>query len=123
LSAAISAVELVPAMMATLGLELAREHLPDLIVLDLHLPDMPGEQLLRRLKADPATARIPVIVLTADATKRQRERLLGLGALITSPSRWMSSGFSTWSQRRSAGGPKHEPPATFPAARAAILRC
>jgi CheY-like chemotaxis protein len=48
---------------------------------------MPGEQLLRRLKADPATARIPVIVLTADATKRQRERLLGLGALdyLTKP--------------------------------------
>jgi signal transduction histidine kinase/CheY-like chemotaxis protein len=81
------AVELVPAMMAMLGLELAREHRPDLIVLDLHLPDMPGEQLLQRLKADAATATIPVIVLTADATKRQREHLLQLGALeyLTKP--------------------------------------
>lgn len=74
------AVELVPAMQATLGLELAREHRPEVIVLDLHLPDMPGEELLRRLKADPATAEIPVIILSADAAARQRPRLMNLGA-------------------------------------------
>jgi signal transduction histidine kinase len=73
-------VELMPAMQATIGLELARQHLPDLIVLDLHLPDMPGAEVLKRLKADASTREIPVIVLTADASKGQQERVLALGA-------------------------------------------
>ncbi len=54
-------------MQATIGLELAREHHPDLIVLDLHLPDMPGADALKRLKADHPD--VPVVVLTADATE------------------------------------------------------
>jgi len=74
------AVDLVPAMQGTLGIELAREHQPDLIILDLHLPDMPGDQVLRRLKADPVTSSIPVIVLSADAGKRQATRLMDAGA-------------------------------------------
>jgi CheY-like chemotaxis protein len=73
-------VELMPAMQATIGLELARQHHPDLIVLDLHLPDMPGTEALKRLKADPSTREIPVIVLTADASKGQQERAMALGA-------------------------------------------
>ena len=67
-------------MQATIGLELARQHRPDLIVLDLHLPDMPGTEVLKRLKADPPTREIPVIVLTADASKSQAERVRALGA-------------------------------------------
>jgi signal transduction histidine kinase/AmiR/NasT family two-component response regulator len=74
------AIELIPAMQGTIGLELAHEHHPDLIVLDLHLPGMPGEEVLKRLKADNTTSAIPVIVLSADASPRQIQRLLRLGA-------------------------------------------
>jgi CheY-like chemotaxis protein len=62
------------------GLKLAREHLPDLILLDLHLPDMPGHEVLLRLRAEPATREIPVLVLSADATPGQIEHLLSIGA-------------------------------------------
>ncbi len=47
------------------GLRIAREKLPDLIVLDMMLPKMPGPQLLHALKQDSKTARIPVIVLSS----------------------------------------------------------
>jgi PAS domain S-box-containing protein len=73
-------VHLLPAMQAGLGLQLARDHHPDLIILDLRLPDMKGEEVLRRLLHDPATASIPVVIASADASPRQVERLLELGA-------------------------------------------
>jgi len=73
-------VQLLPAMQATLGLELARQHHPDLIILDLHLPDLPGSDVLKRLKAEQPTREIPVIVLTADASKSQYELVTQLGA-------------------------------------------
>lgn len=65
-------VELIPAMMGQLGLELAREHRPDLILLDMHLPDLSGEDVLRRLREQEETRTIPVVVLTADATEATR---------------------------------------------------
>jgi CheY-like chemotaxis protein len=65
----------------TMALELARELQPVLILLDLHLPDMSGEEALRRLKADPATAAIPVVVLSADVTPGRIERILDAGAV------------------------------------------
>lgn len=71
---------LIPAMQGRLGLELAHEQQPDVIVLDLHLPDMPGEAVLQCLQADVATRRIPVVVLSADASEKRIKRLLGLGA-------------------------------------------
>jgi PAS domain S-box-containing protein len=71
---------LIPALLGQLGVELAREHEPDLILLDLHLPDIPGEEVLRRLRAEPRTASVPIIVISADATPKSIERLLGLGA-------------------------------------------
>jgi CheY-like chemotaxis protein len=71
---------LISAMQASLGLELAREHRPDLILLDLHLPDMKGEEALRRLRQDPATRRIPVVIISADATRSQAKRLRQAGA-------------------------------------------
>jgi PAS domain S-box-containing protein len=74
------AVDLLPAMQGRLGLELAREHQPGMILLDLHLPDIQGEEVLRRLKADELTREIPVVVLSADASTKQSERLLRLGA-------------------------------------------
>ena len=63
-----------------LGLDLARVHQPDLILLDLHLPDIPGWEVLARLRSDPLTEKIPVVILSADATPRQIERLLAAGA-------------------------------------------
>jgi CheY-like chemotaxis protein len=73
-------VRLVSARQGSLGLELAREHRPDLIFLDVHLPDVNGAQVLQELQADPKTRRIPVVVLSADATARQVERLRAAGA-------------------------------------------
>jgi PAS domain S-box-containing protein len=73
-------VRLLPAMQGRLGLDLAREHHPHLILLDLHLPDIPGEEILRRLQGAPETRSIPVVVISADATHGQIERLLAAGA-------------------------------------------
>lgn len=80
-------IDLLAATEGLVGLEMARERLPDVIMLDLHLPDIPGEDLLRHLKADPETAPIPVLILTADATPGLESRLKGLGgaALLTKP--------------------------------------
>jgi CheY-like chemotaxis protein len=62
------------------GVAMALQHTPDLIFLDLHLPDVPGEEVLRRLWADPHTRHIPVTVLSADATSSQSRRLMAAGA-------------------------------------------
>lgn len=80
-------VKLLPAGMGRLGLELAVEHRPDLIMLDLHLPDLDGEQVLAGLLDDERTRDIPVVVLSADATKRARDPLLenGAQAYLTKP--------------------------------------
>jgi CheY-like chemotaxis protein len=74
------ALELMTAVQGRVGLELARQHTPDLILLDLHLPDMPGWQVLAQLKADRLTRDIPVVVISADATSPQIKRLLSAGA-------------------------------------------
>ncbi len=63
-----------------LGIELAASHLPDLILLDLDLPDMPGHEVLRRLRGDRRTAAVPIVVVSADATPGQVKALLGDGA-------------------------------------------
>jgi signal transduction histidine kinase len=73
-------ITLIPAMLGSIALDLAREHHPDLVLLDVHLPDLGGDEVMRRLHADPATRDIPVVVLSADATQRQLERLLEAGA-------------------------------------------
>ncbi|MCL4242258.1 MAG: PAS domain-containing protein [Dehalococcoidia bacterium] len=73
-------ISVIPAMQGSLGLQLARDHHPDLVLLDLHLPDMKGDEVLQRLLRDPMTASIPVVIASADATQRQVERLLRMGA-------------------------------------------
>jgi len=80
-------LKLIPALQGSLGVDLAKEHAPDLILLDLHLPDVMGDEVLRRLKADPATAAIPVVVLSADATSNQSKKLRAAGAIeyLTKP--------------------------------------
>ncbi|MDR2988417.1 MAG: response regulator [Nocardiopsaceae bacterium] len=69
------------------GLAAAAEHRPDLILLDLHLSDMTGEQVLSQMRAEPATGNIPVAVLSADASPRVIRRLLtsGASAYLTKP--------------------------------------
>ena len=69
------------------GLESAARDKPDMILLDLHLPDMHGDRVLSELKAEPATAAIPVVVLSADASPGVVRRLLASGAFayLTKP--------------------------------------
>ena len=69
------------------GLELARANTPELVLLDLDLPDMHGSEVLGKLREVPATAETPVIVISADATPSQIERMLAAGArdYITKP--------------------------------------
>ncbi len=69
------------------GLRLARENRPDLIVLDLMLPQMTGQEVCRRLKTDPETAAIPVVMLTARGEPPERVAGLEIGAddYVTKP--------------------------------------
>jgi PAS domain S-box-containing protein len=80
-------VEVLPAGLGKLGLELARTHRPDVILLDLHLPDIGGDEVAVALRADETTRAIPIVVLSADAYSSQRRRLLRLGvdAYLTKP--------------------------------------
>lgn len=72
--------ELVIAMHGELGIDLAKTRRPDLVLLDLHLPDMGGREILARLRAEPETQAVPVIVISADATSEQISRLMSAGA-------------------------------------------
>ncbi|MCW5874328.1 MAG: response regulator [Anaerolineales bacterium] len=58
------------------GLELIRAELPDVVLLDLMMPEMDGWQVYQQLKADPATEHIPVVVVTAKA--QNIDKVLGL---------------------------------------------
>jgi CheY-like chemotaxis protein len=80
-------VHLRTAMLGREGLAMARDVQPDVIALDLHLPDIPGDTVLSLLRSDPLTERIPVVILSADATRRQVEELLAMGAVayLTKP--------------------------------------
>ena len=60
------------------GVELARNHLPDLILLDLMMPELDGHQVVELLKADYITSQIPIIILTAKFAKA--DRMAGLSA-------------------------------------------
>jgi CheY-like chemotaxis protein len=61
------------------GIALAGVHLPQLILLDVQLPGMDGIAALQRLKAEPRTASIPVVALTAFAMKEDPERFARAG--------------------------------------------
>jgi PAS domain S-box-containing protein len=80
-------IELLSALQGSLGLDLARQHVPDLILLDLNLPDLAGQRVLGRLREDESTRRIPVVVVSADATPSQIDALLRAGATayVTKP--------------------------------------
>ncbi|MGQ0550616.1 MAG: ATP-binding protein [Armatimonadota bacterium] len=80
-------VRLLPAMHGKLALSLARDHRPHLILLDLDLADMSGEDVLRELKDQPETAHIPVVVISATSAPDSMNRLLAAGAIdyLTKP--------------------------------------
>jgi signal transduction histidine kinase/CheY-like chemotaxis protein len=69
------------------GIGYALAHSPDVILLDLHIPGMPGEEVLSELKAEPATAGIPVAVLSAEASPGTIRKMLAAGAVayLTKP--------------------------------------
>lgn len=73
-------VSLLVATRGLAGLELARRHQPDLVLLDLNLPDVSGAVVLEGLRSDPRTREIPVVVISADATPQQTERMRSAGA-------------------------------------------
>jgi len=80
-------ITVLPAMQGRLAIDLAHEHQPDVIVLDLHLPDITGREVLNRLKADPRTRSIPVVIASADATPGRVRQLKEQGAFayVTKP--------------------------------------
>jgi two-component system, cell cycle response regulator DivK len=61
------------------AVELAARHVPDLVLMDIQLPDVDGSEALRRLRADERTASIPVLAVTAQAMYGDRERFLAAG--------------------------------------------
>jgi signal transduction histidine kinase/CheY-like chemotaxis protein len=70
-----------------LGIQLARQLEPCLVLLDLHLPDLGGDEVLRALRADPLTADIPVVVISADATPERADQMAadGVTAFLSKP--------------------------------------
>ena len=69
----------VPAVDGAQAIAIAREQRPDVILMDLGLPGVDGWEATRRLKADPATCRIPIIVLSAHAMTNDRDKALQAG--------------------------------------------
>ena len=82
-------IRLITAMQGGIAIDLARSHHPDLIVLDLNLPDLSGDEVVSRLRADEITKYIPIMVVSADATRRRQRHLeeLGVSRYITKPIR------------------------------------
>jgi len=71
--------EIVSAADGAAGIAMAAAELPDLILMDLNLPEIDGWEATRRLKADPATRDIPIIALTAHAMAGDREKAIATG--------------------------------------------
>ncbi len=96
-----------------------RTNLPDVVLLDINMPRMDGYEVCAQLKADPATADIPVLMLTALAEPEQRVKGLQLGAedYVAKPFDHRELVARVWSQashqaggRRAAGGAAGHPP-------------
>jgi CheY-like chemotaxis protein/anti-sigma regulatory factor (Ser/Thr protein kinase) len=69
------------------GIEFARRYQPDMILLDLHLPDVRGEEVLRRLREDDTTRHIPVVIVSADTNSEVADEVVrqGARAVLTKP--------------------------------------
>lgn len=83
----VDSIEMVGASTGAEGIELVRSTLPDIVLLDINLPDMDGFSVLRTLKEDSSTERIPVVALTASATRAEvlEGRKLGFDRYLTKP--------------------------------------
>lgn len=78
-------VRLLAAGDATTGLDLVRKEMPDLVLLDLGLPDRNGAEVLADLKADQTTADIPIVVISASSDKRDAVLAAGAEAFLSKP--------------------------------------
>jgi len=69
------------------GLRIARGHAPDLVLMDIQLPGMSGIEALKALRADPATAALPVVAITASVMQQDRQEIMraGFDAFIEKP--------------------------------------
>jgi len=72
-------ISLLEAPNGSLGLDLAKAHQPDLILLDINMPGMSGLEMLARLRADPATRSIPTVAISAAAMEKDIERATAAG--------------------------------------------
>ncbi len=103
------------------GALLAAQSHPDVILLDLHLPDMSGDEVLRRLKADPATAPIPVVVVSGEPNagdRIARDARTGAVAVLQKPVsgaelctvvEWVLAGGTVPKGDAAGGGPQRSP--------------
>ena len=73
-------IQLLTSVQGSPGIGIAQIHNPELILLDVHLPDINGFDVLTQLRNDPATAKIPILILSADATPDQVRRFRDAGA-------------------------------------------
>ena len=78
---------LIPAVTGLAGIEAALKHQPDLILLDINLPDLNGIEVLKRLQKDPSVSQIPVVAVSANAMKSDIDMALeaGFKQYITKP--------------------------------------
>jgi CheY-like chemotaxis protein len=111
-------IRLLTADSGAAALDLLARDRPDLILLDLHLPDMPGEDVLHALQADAGTRDIPIVILTADATSDHTDRLLAAGAraYLTKPLQLarLLQLFDAWLSTPDAAGAAASPGTTLP---------
>ena len=93
-------MQLLSAITGILGIELARVHQPEVILMDINLPGISGITALKKLREDLATADIPVIALSANAMPHDIAKGVEVGSSATSPSRSKSRTSWTCSTRR-----------------------
>ncbi|MDF3010052.1 MAG: response regulator receiver protein [Burkholderiales bacterium] len=69
------------------GVKLAKENVPDLVLMDIQLPGINGIEAFKQLRADPKTARIPIVALTASVTPTDRSQITAAGfdAFVSKP--------------------------------------
>jgi two-component system cell cycle response regulator DivK len=77
----------IEAVTGTHGVRLAKEHKPDLVLMDIQLPDIDGITALAQLRADPATAKTPVVAVSASVMPDDQQRIIasGFDAYVTKP--------------------------------------
>ncbi|MCY7260032.1 ATP-binding protein [Pseudomonas protegens] len=80
-------IQLLSSMQGQMGLDLARQHAPQMILLDVNLPDLQGLEVLQRLRASAITASTPILMITADASELTQRTLreAGATAILTKP--------------------------------------